>query len=112
MKNNQFSLYKGGIKSTIPAESITLEQLNKLVRSTDYVEKIKAIRAGNKSIKQTLDYITPSGCFSTRNNEALIQRSNIFCLDFDHVNDLCELKANLLENLTPTLFLIVLQGMD
>lgn len=104
MKNNQFSLYKGGIKSTIPTENITLEQLNKLVRSTDYVEKIKAIRAGNKSIKQTLDYITPSGCFSTRNNEALIKRSNIFCLDFDHVNDLRELKANLLENITPTLF--------
>ena len=104
MKNNQFSLYKGGIKSTIPTESITLEQLNNLVRSTDYIEKIKAIRAGNKSLKKTLDYITPSGCFSTRNNEALIQRSNIFCLDFDHVNDLRELKANLLENLTPTLF--------
>lgn len=104
MKNNQFSLYKGGIKSTIPTESITLEQLNNLVRSTDYIEKIKAIRAGNKSLKQTLDYITPSGCFSTRNNEALIHRSNIFCLDFDHVNDLRELKANLLENLTPTLF--------
>lgn len=104
MKNNQFSLYKGGIKSTIPTENITLEQLNKLVRSTDYVVKIKAIRAGNKSIKQTLDYVTPSGCFSVRNNEALLQRSNVFCLDFDHVNDLRELKANLIKQITPTLF--------
>ena len=104
MSTYQFSLYKGGIKSTIPSQNITLEQLNKLVRSSDYVDKIKAIRAGNISLKSTLDYVTPSGCFSARNNEALIQRSNVFCLDFDYVNDMRELKASLIEQLTPALF--------
>ena len=89
MKTANFSFYKGGIKVVTPSENnFTLQRLNAAVRSSYYVEKVEALRAGDKSIKSTLDYVTAAGTFTTRSNANLIERSGIFSLDFDHVNDL------------------------
>lgn len=105
MSKYNFSFYVGGIKETCPqSNSMTLKEVNRLVRSTNYVDKVKAIRNGEKALKSTLDYITPAGTFQTRNNAQLIKRSGVFCLDFDHVSDMRTLKANLLKQLPPALF--------
>lgn len=106
LKNKyNFSFYKGGIKSISPSESnFTLQRLYSAVRSSNYVDKVKAIRAGDKSIKSTLDYVTAAGTFTTRSNANLIERSGVFSIDFDHVTDLRVLKADLIVKLTPALF--------
>ena len=105
MSKYKFSFFVGGIKNTIPTDNnMTLNELQKIVRSNQYHEKIIEIRKGNKSIKQTLDYITPAGTFHSRSNNQIIQRSGIFCIDFDHVNDTRILKANLIKLCTPCLF--------
>ena len=115
-----FSFYSGnGIKNTKPSDNaMTLERLYKLVRSDKYDAQIKPIRALQKkedkenvsyrnernALKNYLDYITPAGTFTARNEKSLIQRSGIFCLDFDHVIDLRLLKAGLISKLNPALF--------
>lgn len=105
MKTANFSFYKGGIKSVSPSENtFTLQRLYSAVRSSNYVDKVKALRAGDKAIKSTLDYVTAAGTFTTRSNANLIERSGVFSLDFDHVNDLRVLKAELIAKLTPALF--------
>ena len=50
-----------------------------------------------RSYYATLDYITPAGTFHSRSNAQIIQRSGIFCIDFDHVSDTRALKANLIK---------------
>ena len=105
MKTANFSFYQGGIKVITPSENnFTLQRLNAAVRSSYYVEKVKAIRAGDKAIKSTLDYVTAAGTFTTRSNANLIERSGVFSLDFDHVTELRVLKADLITKLTPALF--------
>ena len=105
MKTANFSFYQGGIKVVTPSENnFTLQRLNAAVRSSYYVDKVKALLAGDKSIKSTLDYVSAAGTFTTRSNANLIERSGIFSLDFDHVNDLRALKADLISKLTPALF--------
>lgn len=103
--NYKFSFYQGGIKVVTPSENdFTLKGLNAAVRSSYYIDKVKALRAGDKAIKSTLDYVTVAGTFTTRSNANLIDRSGVFSIDFDHVNDLRVLKADLIEKLTPALF--------
>ncbi|MDS1031759.1 BT4734/BF3469 family protein [Porphyromonadaceae sp. NP-X] len=105
MNKYNFSFFVGGIKVTIPTDNnMTLTDLQKLVRSNQYHDKVIDIRNGNKSIKSTLDYITPAGTFHSRSNAQIIQRSGIFCIDFDHVSDTRVLKANLIKLFTPCLF--------
>lgn len=105
MKTGNFSFYRGGIKVVTPSENnFTLQRLYVAVRSSYYVEKVKVIRAGDKAIKSTLDYVTAAGTFTTRSNANLIERSGVFSLDFDHVANLRVLKADLIAKLTPALF--------
>ena len=40
------------------------------------------------------DYCTFSGLFRKRNEKELIMHSGLMCLDFDHVEDIGELKQN------------------
>lgn len=106
----------GGIHNVTPTDNaMTLERLNKAVRSDYYAGQIKAIRAlatpaERNLLKSKLDYISACGTFTTRNNESIIERSGIFCLDFDHVPDLRELKAELISKLTPALFFLSPSG--
>jgi hypothetical protein len=103
--NYNFSFFQGGIKSVIPSDNtFTLQRLNAAVRSSYYIDKVKALRAGDKAIKSTLDYVTAAGTFTTRSNANLNDRSGVFSIDFDHVNDLRVLKADIIAKLTPALF--------
>lgn len=103
--NYKFSFYQGGIKVVTPSENdFTLKSLNAAVRSSYYIDKVKALRAGDKAIKSTLDYVTAAGTFTKRSNANLIDRSGVFSIDFDHVNDLRVLKADLIAKLNPALF--------
>jgi len=92
----KFSFYRGGIKNTIPSYSITLNDLSMLIKSKKYFEIIdKYRRSGIDSLKGGLDYITPAGIFSKRNNESIINYSGLVSLDFDDVDNLGELKESL-----------------
>ena len=44
----------------------------------------------------SFDYCTFSGIFATRNDKALIKHSGLLCLDFDHLQNLDDLKSRLL----------------
>ena len=106
----------GGIQNVTPTDNaMSLERLNKAVRSNHYAEKIKAIRAlttknERNLLKVKLDYVSAGGTFTTRNELGLIERSGIFCLDFDEVADLRKLKADLISKLTPALFFLSPSG--
>ena len=105
MNKYNFSFYVGGIKETLPkSNNMILKEVNKIVRSSEYVDKVKTIRDGNILLKSTLDYITPAGTFHSRSNAQLIERSGIFCLDFDHVDDIRTLKTILIKQIPPVLF--------
>lgn len=88
------------IKQTIPTKTVTLFDA---VTSTEFKEQVEAIRspetpeAEKKRLKERLPYFTPSGTFSKRNENGLIEHSRFICVDIDekentHLGNFNELK--------------------
>lgn len=91
---NRFSFYRKGILSTIPDDSITIEDMYNLIKSDTFKSQCDAIRnvhADDEKIlkqlrnqlKKNLSYVTPTGIFSARNNASLISFSNYAPIDID-----------------------------
>ncbi len=108
-----FSFFKAPINEPQkkPYKDITLKQAFELIRSDHYAARSKKLISleprDQKKYKQTgLDFVTYSGTFKYRAEEGLINRSQYFCVDIDDVGDndkLNEVKARILEKLTPAL---------
>ena len=93
MKNPQVSLFSGynnpHPQSTIPITDFLL--------SADYMSQVEQIRKCRDSqkrreLKAQLPAITPSGIFTVRRDQGLIQHSGLICLDLDgkdnpHIED-------------------------
>ena len=93
MKNPQVSLFSGynnpHPQSTIPITDFLL--------SADYMSQVEQIRKCRDSqkrreLKAQLPAITPSGIFTVRRDQGLIQDSGLICLDLDgkdnpHIED-------------------------
>lgn len=107
----KFSFYRGGIKNTIPSYSITLNDLNMLIKSTSYFEIISKYRqSGSDNLKMGLDYITPAGVFSKRNNESIVAYSGLVSLDFDDIENVVKLKESLISGSFNPCFMYVSPG--
>jgi hypothetical protein len=95
-----FNLFKGGIKVKKPTETITLADAVALISGPTYEIASRELRALEpdlqKVFKADLDYVTFSGTFTpTRLVKNLKQHSDLFCLDFDHVENLFETRLQL-----------------
>ena len=85
---NKFNLYKGGINNKFPNEEINILQLKDLIESNIYKEKIEDLRntivqEDIKEIKESLDYVTIAGTFTSRDNSNLISSSGYLIIDID-----------------------------
>ena len=96
-----FSFYEGGIGNTTPTTVLTLADLHAVLVSPRYSARTKALREATdiqarKTIKKTLDYVTPAGVFSHRANAGVRSISGLLVLDFDHMPDVDAARAALL----------------
>lgn len=99
-----FSFFKAPISNVTPHRSATLLQIYNAIKGDFYKERTRQLRSATgvglnqaRKFKATnFDYCTFSGTFSTRSDKALLKHSGLLCIDFDHVQDIYELKNRLL----------------
>lgn len=99
-----FSFFKAPVRNTIPHKSICLlDAYNYIVGeyAKQRTEKLRTI-TDPKQARQykatNFDYCTFSGMFTTRNDKALVNRSDLLCVDFDHLQNVDLLRNQLLQD--------------
>ena len=87
-----------------PAETLRLHQVFELITSDKYkkitedLRVITDVKEARKFKANRFDYVTFSGVFEKRNDSNLLQHSNLLTIDFDHLDNLQELKTQLLND--------------
>jgi len=106
----QFSYFSEPITNIKPdVKPISLHQVNEIIRGVILKESTERIRKeSNKDSRNTLKrtilpYVTFSGIFSERKNEAIVNHSGLICIDLDRVNEHGEVKRSIRETLSPAL---------
>lgn len=98
------SFFKAPVRNVFPAETLSLHKIFQLITSDRYkgvTEKLRSIEdvKESRTFKANhFDYVTFSGVFEKRNENNLKQHSNLLTIDFDHLENLQELKAQLLND--------------
>ncbi|GAB7256846.1 BT4734/BF3469 family protein [Polaribacter sp. OB-PA-B3] len=98
------SFFKAPIRNVFPADTLWLHQIHSLIISTKYksatesYRKITDTKEARKFKANNFDYVTFSGIFKKRNDKELIKHSNLLTLDFDHLENIIELKKRLLND--------------
>ena len=98
------SFYKAPIRNVFPTEKVRLHQIFERITSDKYksiTEQFRAIKNPKEARKfkaNHFDYVTFSGVFSKRNDDSLIEHSSLLTIDFDHLQNLEELKQQLLND--------------
>jgi len=99
-----FSYFKAPVTNTIPNKEINLLQVYHLLRGNEFSECTHTLRniadkqEARKYKAAQFDYVTFSGTFSKRNDKSLLRHSGLITVDFDHIADVPELKARLLQD--------------
>uniref|UniRef100_UPI00404791B4 DUF3987 domain-containing protein n=1 Tax=Algoriphagus sp. TaxID=1872435 RepID=UPI00404791B4 len=100
----EFSFYSKPIKNIYPKNDLKLVDVYLLIKSPIYREVTEELRGlmdtkeRKEFKKKNFDYCTYSGTFSSRKDECLLKHSSLLTLDFDHVEDVVELKKRLIED--------------
>ena len=98
------SFYKAPIRNVFPSDKVRLHQIFERITSDKYksiTEQFRAIQDPKEARKfkaNHFDYVTFSGVFSKRNEESLIEHSSLLTIDFDHLENLNELKEHLVND--------------
>lgn len=99
-----FSFYKRPVSNTVPFKEMDLVQVYDYIKSNYAVQHTTTLR-DQKELKQireykkyNFDYVTFSGLFSKRSDNALMRHSGLICVDFDHLTDKDSLKLKLLQD--------------
>ena len=98
------SFFKAPVRNVFPAETLRLHQVFELITSDKYkkiTEDLRAItdvKEARKFKANHFDYVTFSGVFEKRNDNNLKQHSNLLTIDFDHLENLQELRKQLLND--------------
>ena len=99
-----FSFFKAPIRNIRQFKDLTIMEAYDLIRSNSYRQNTKKLRElltpeeARRYKAGSFDYVTFSGTFSTRKDEALKKHSGLMAIDFDHVEDLDQLKKTLLND--------------
>ncbi len=98
------SFFKAPVRNVFPAETLRLHDIFQLITSDNYkaiTEKLRSIQDVKEARKfkaNNFDYVTFSGVFEKRNDADLIKHSSLMAIDFDHLENLQELKSQLLND--------------
>ncbi len=100
----KFSYFNAPVSNIYPKSTVNLVEVYELIKSTHYTsktEQLRAIQAKGEARKykaSKFDYATFSGTFERRNDKALISHSGLLTIDFDHIENLQQLKILLLND--------------
>ena len=101
----EFSFYKKPVRNITPNGVLNLFDTYHLIKETTYKEVTDEYRLfycyakeGRDFKNENFDSCTYSGTFSSRKDECLLKHSGLLTLDFDHVEDVVELKKMLIED--------------
>jgi hypothetical protein len=92
-----FSFYRNGIANKIPYKTYTVEKAVEMIRlgfAADDVARLRAAteKSTRKVLKDALSYFTFSGTFKRCEESGLIEHSGLICIDFDHLQDLDQVR--------------------
>ena len=99
-----FSFFRKPIQNIEPIRAVGIVDVYRYITGHYAQPQTEALRLmatspEAKRYKAThFDYCTFSGLFRKRNERELIMHSGLMCLDFDHVEDIMELKQKLLNH--------------
>ena len=99
-----FSYYRAPVKNIIPSKEMNLLQVYQLLRDNTFEARTASLRnfadktEARKFKAAQFDYVTFSGTFSKRSDSSLIRHSGLMAVDFDHIDNIDELKATLLKD--------------
>ncbi len=99
-----FSYFKAPVTNTVPHREINLLQVYQLLQGNTFAECTNTLRSiadkqeARKYKASVFDYVTFSGTFSKRNDKSLLRHSGLITVDFDHIDNIPELKARLLQD--------------
>ena len=97
-----FSFFSSPITNTKPSRDFTLlDAYNYIVghqatHSTNSLRAITDISYARQYKARNFNYCTFSGTFTKRDDKALIKHSGLLCIDFDHLENIEEVKKTLL----------------
>ncbi|MBK6978381.1 MAG: VirE protein [Cytophagaceae bacterium] len=99
----RFSLFHAPVTNTIPSKELTLKGVYELILAnsviqTEHLRQISDKKLARKYKAANFNYVTFSGTFSSRKDDALLKHSGYLAIDFDHILDLESLKAQLLND--------------
>ncbi|WP_178984891.1 BT4734/BF3469 family protein [Winogradskyella helgolandensis] len=98
------SFFKAPVRNVFPSETLRLHQVFALITSDKYkkiTEELRAItnvKEARKLKANRFDYVTLSGTFDKRSDKNLLKHSNLLTIDFDHLENLQELRTQLLND--------------
>ena len=100
----KFTFFKRPVTNTQPCKDITLKEAYEYITSSaakGQTERLRTIadkKEARKYKKYNFDYVSFSGTFSYRDDEHLIQASNLLCVDLDHLPNVEEMFQKLLHD--------------
>lgn len=100
----QFSFFKRPVKNTRPSKEITLWDVYLDIKSyrnqpqTALLRSITDKKLAGDYKSEYFDYVTFSGTFASRKNDALIKHSGLMSIDIDGLEDVKALKTALLKD--------------
>lgn len=98
------SYFRSPVKNIIPTKELSLVEIFNKIKSiafktqTDTLRNIQDVKEARKYKAENFSYVTFSGTFTKRNDASLKKHSGLLTVDFDHLNDLQELKKKLLND--------------
>jgi hypothetical protein len=98
------SFYKAPIRNVYPCKTLKLSEIYSLIKSNTYKDITKKLRSINDPKEKRIykannfDYVTFSGEFERRNDDNLIRHSSLITIDFDHLENLNDVKSQLLQD--------------
>lgn len=99
-----FSYFRYPVWNTKPDASASLVQVYRMIIGHYYKERTERLRAttdvaARKKIKETdFCFCTFSGVFSYRSASKIVKHSGLICMDFDHVDDVWDVRHTLLKD--------------
>lgn len=97
----KFSYFKAPVSNTVPFKEVSILDVYHIIKYEfqEQTNKLRAIEDKKEARKYKaahFDYVTFSGSFTKRSDAALVKHSGFLAIDFDHVQDLKGLTAQLL----------------
>lgn len=98
----QFSYFCSPVTNTLPQKKVNLRDIYAIIKSNSFkhathtLRQISEPKEARKYKAKNFDYVTFSGTFSQRKDDALMSHSGLLTIDFDHIKNLQSIKEKLL----------------